>query len=297
LGKSGLVILSIVSLWSGVSGAATEAPGFVAQQPGQKRHVQASMMCETTSIAPGKTAWLGIHFQIDKDWHVYWNGLNDTGFPIDAKLKGPPGYKVGAVVWPAPIRHVAPGNELDHIYENSVTLLVPVEVPADAKGGAEFSARLSWLVCSKACVPEDAEVKLTVPVGTGSEKSTASAKRFEEARARVPRPWADAGTGAPTLEWKGQSVTIKAPQAAHVAFFPSSDCTPVEDLLNKGLSKGETLTLQLQPEKGVEPLLHGVIEVAYPDKHMPPIAWFEVNQKPQPTAAPTATTPKTRSSN
>ena len=45
----------------------------------------------------------------------------------------PAGYKAGEMLWPAPARHVSNGGLLDHVYEGRAMILLPVEVPADAK--------------------------------------------------------------------------------------------------------------------------------------------------------------------
>lgn len=295
LGNARLAIATTVVLSSLTSGAAAEVPAVSALQPVTPRKAKPALICETTSLTPGKTAWLGIHFDIEKKWHIYWNGRNDSGFPLESTITAPPGYTVGDLKWPAPKRHIAEGDILDHIYEGSVTFLFPVEVPADAKGIAEFSAKLSWLVCAEACVAEDADLKLSVPVappGAGGsaavEPPATVKKKFANARAGLPKPLTSSESvgPSPTLEWNGNTVTVKAKSATQIAFFPNSDCAEIENLIKKGVAKGDSLTLQLQADKGVLPLFHGIIEVQYPPTSTGTpatprggVAWFEVNHK------------------
>ncbi|MCC6321755.1 MAG: protein-disulfide reductase DsbD N-terminal domain-containing protein [Phycisphaerales bacterium] len=232
---------------------------------------------------PGKTLWLGVHFQIQKDWHIYWNGRNDSGFPVETEITAPPGYTVGGLKWPAPKRHVAEGEILDHIYEGSVTLIFPVEVPAEAKGTADFAAKLSWLVCNESCVAEDAEVRVSVPVGQPGvpAEANAQAKRpFAEARARWPKP---IGTAA-RVEWNGSTATVQVAGAASLTFYPLGDCSEIDGLIRSGTAKGDQLKLQVATTRGVVPELHGVLEVTRtgtgPAASTPVTEWFEIQTKP-----------------
>ncbi|MEZ6318385.1 MAG: protein-disulfide reductase DsbD family protein [Phycisphaerales bacterium] len=62
------------------------------------------------ALVAGETRYVGIAYEMDAGWHTYWPGLNDTGFAITAKIEGPAGYAVGAVIYPPPERRVAPGT-------------------------------------------------------------------------------------------------------------------------------------------------------------------------------------------
>ncbi len=271
-------LCSVLSV--GLANAAVIASDRVGQ-PSKLRAVP-SFVCETSALVAGQTGFIGVHFKIEPGWHVYWNGLNDTGFPIELELTLPPGFKAEPTRWPAPTRHVAPGDSLDHIYEGSVTLIVPIVVPADASGTAELSAKLNWLVCQEACVPEKSELKLQIPVVAASAKApakSAAAKLFDEARARWPKALTGtAAEGTPLIAWSKLSVEIVAKGAAGIAFFPMIDCAPITDLLTSSEAKSDRLTMQLQPAPGVQPLLHGIIEVRYANKKA--LEWFEVNTGP-----------------
>lgn len=272
----------------GLSGVANAADVPRSRSIGEK-HARPSLICETTSLIAGQTAWLGVHFDIDEGWHVYWNGQNDTGFPIGVELSLPKGFTAGPTHWPAPMRHVAPGDILDHIYEDSVTLAIPIFVPADAKGNAEFTAKLSWLVCREACVAEDAVVSITLPVKPAAEGASltptpsASAAEFKKARARWPQPMNAASRVS--LQWTDDKVVLSAPGAAQMAFFPELDCTAIDNLVKSGAAKADRLELKLQPEDEGLPRLRGVLEVR---RGTGSTVWFEVNQTPADATDPKA---------
>ena len=98
-------------------------------------HAKAEILFEHEAVSPGMTTRLAIHLDLDPHWHVYWNGRNDTGFPVTPEFDLPPGWSTGEIRWPAPKRHVSDGAILDHIYEDTATLIVPVEVGDQAELG------------------------------------------------------------------------------------------------------------------------------------------------------------------
>jgi hypothetical protein len=88
----------------------------------EENHATPEIILEDDAIAPGGTTWIGVRFKIENGWHLYWNGRNDSGSPPSFAGELPAGYTLGEWLWPAPKRHIAPGDILDHIYEDSVLL-------------------------------------------------------------------------------------------------------------------------------------------------------------------------------
>jgi thiol:disulfide interchange protein DsbD len=282
---SAAVIASTLTLLGlGIFGKAAPAAH---SEPPAKLHARPALICDRAALEPGKTAHLGVHFQIDPGWHLYWNGLNDSGMPIDIQVTLPPGYTAGPLQWPAPIRHVADGDLLDHIYEGSVTLILAVKVPTDAKGDANFTAKLSWLVCKEACIAEKADVSLKAPVGRSGLLSTATReedRHFESARLRMPKPL-PTGPDAPKVMWAGSVITIDAPGAKGLSFFPDADCVPLADLLRSSSAPRPSLELQAEPQDSVQPRLKGVLEVR---RDAPIASWYRIDIK---NGTPTHTQP------
>lgn len=253
-----------------------------------KPHVTVALISETSTFAPGSTAMLGLTFSIEKDWHIYWNGRNDTGMPPSAEFTLPESFTIGEWQWPAPIRHVLPGDILDHVYENRVTLLIPVKVSADAKprAAANITAKVDWLVCNEACVPESAEVSLTLPVAPAAGKSSADAKHIADARSRVPAPFPTDAKVA-SISWSKDKAQIKVPGATGLSFFPSADCLELTHPIADTVVSGDKLTLRIKP--GDEPALRGVLEVRTTlDK---PTMFYAIDAKPVQTAAPEPASP------
>ncbi len=243
--------------------AASNAGAQPADQPARAR---ARLISEQPALIPGSTAWLGVTFDIDKDWHLYWDGTNDTGFPVKLTPTLPDGYKAGSVVWPAPIRHVT-DNFLDHVYENRVTLLLPVQVAADAKAGskATIEVEAEWLVCKQACLPGDTHLSITLPVSaTVTPAARPEDALFAEARANTPKPL-DKSRPQVSVAWGPDSVRITAPHAKSLAFYPARDSVALTDLRPQGESKSDTLTLHMD-KAGPGDRLAGVVEIG-PGEH------------------------------
>lgn len=257
------------------------APAVEAEQ-----HATARLIVETSAAVPGQTLHLGISFQIERDWHLYWNGRNDSGTPIQFDLHLPDGWTAGPTQWPAPTRHALPGDILDHVYEKSVTLIVPVRVPPTAKGEVRISADAKWLVCNEACISEKARLGITVPIAE-SAKPGADAPLFAAARQRIPQPLPTTGASIPRVSVTTTAIQVEAPGATGLAFFPSLECPEFRDLAGTGSSNGPAprLVLKFADAQATVPVTNGVLEVRYADKTV----WYQINP---PTEATTAEQPR-----
>jgi thiol:disulfide interchange protein DsbD len=246
-----------------VGGAA--APDTCASA-GASEHVRVRLISERESLVPGQTALLGVCFDVEPGWHIYWDGLNDSGMPPMVTLQLPPGFTAGPIRWPVPTkRHVAEGGILDHLYEGRVTLVVPVMVPAGALPGqsATFHASLDWFVCKDVCIRESGRADLTLPV-------TAAA-------AEPPRLTPDASLLAgpfpePTLprwistSWMGRTLRIMAeppagPPVMRLEFYPLADCAPPADLVRQGEASGTGLSIDFSGSAPPEARARGVLMV------------------------------------
>lgn len=245
-------------------GVGVATASAVAQPEAPVDHATVRLWSPKPNLEPGRTEMLVLDFTIDDGWHLYWNGLSDTGMPPEVEWKLPPGFEfAGPVLWPAPTRHVAPGGLLDHIYEKRVMLFAEVRAPKDAIGTARIEADLKWLVCSDVCLPGDGHVALDLTIGSIGDgvPFDAETKRF---LSRVPsKAPKDAGV---KVALAGDSCDIRVPGAKKITFYPLAGCTPPADLLNEGVAEGESLRLTVKPRKGKESRVAGVLEVEFPDR-------------------------------
>lgn len=232
-------------------------------------HARVRLLAVPAAFAPGETVMLGITFDLEPGWHTYWKGQNDTGYAVQVDLELPPGFTAGETRWPAPERHVSPGDILDHVYYDRVTLLVPITAPADAPAGTPVlvGAKVNWLACKSECVPGSEEVTLELPVVDASASLPSpdpdAAARIDAARARLPRPLAEAGERI-RWTWEDGALRVEAPGARRIAFYPDAESVPVAHLVASGEAEGEVLVLTPDrglPGGGEEPVLAGVLAV------------------------------------
>ena len=263
---------------TGAAHAATPSPLDVLEAPGtaaRKPLVRATLIAQRSALVPGGRAMLGIKLTIEPGWHVYWNGQNDTGFPVMIDLDLPKGLTARPVLSPAPHRHVSPGDMLDHVYENEVTLIVPVDVGESVEPGTEVTvhASVEWLVCKEACVPGSATLDLTLPVASAGLRPMPGpeADAITNALARVPVPIDKAAQPPVVTQTEPGVYTIKAPAGGAIAFYPGLGGSPLLDPIETAVSATGELELRLaDPDKP----LAGVIEYQHSETGKP--AWVEV---------------------
>ncbi|MBL0921829.1 MAG: hypothetical protein IBJ10_06845 [Phycisphaerales bacterium] len=224
--------LSVVLAWAGaVAWAQDGGPDEGA--------VSARLIGELDAMVPGETFHLGVRFEIEDGWHMYWKNPGESGAAARVRLSLPDWLEAGEVQWPTPHRLVLPGDILDYVHDGELTLIVPLKVRADAPVGqtAEVRADLWWLMCDDAvCVPGSAEATLRAPVGTEAKPSR-EARLFALARSRHP---VEPPQGALLASWEGAKLTLRVPTAASLAFYPDTGVA-ARGLVKSGEASGGRL--------------------------------------------------------
>lgn len=211
----------------------------------------ATISADRAAIWPGGTITLAVHFAIKKDWHIYSRSQNDSGFSPGFIWTLPPGLTVGEIRWPVPKRHISDGELLDHVYENEVTLLVPLTADKSVKPGSklEVKAESKWLVCREACLPGDAILTITVPVVAAEADATPSptAPKIVAAEKALPKP----ATAPFAAKIEGSTLVITCPGAEAISFFPDESSVPAVKPIQTCEGKGETLRVPLDLSRPV----------------------------------------------
>ena len=131
------------------------------------------------SIQPGGQEPVGLHFTLEKGWHVYWVNAGDSGEPPSIKWTLPAGVTAAAMQFPAP-RRLPLGPLMDFGYEDEV--LFPITLSAasslQAPSTAELSAHVNWLVCREVCIPGKADLALPLQVTAQKGPPTLAGRRF-----------------------------------------------------------------------------------------------------------------------
>jgi len=154
---------------------------FAAQAGG----IEPQLVAEGPAPA-GKEVELAIHMRPAKGWHGYWQNPGDAGLPMDVQWQLPAGFSAGPLRYPVPTRLTVAGL-MNFVYERDYAVLVRLKVPASASGTVPIRAAARWLACTdKICVPEQGELSLDLPVGTG----TPDRAQFDKWRRALPLPLA-----------------------------------------------------------------------------------------------------------
>jgi thiol:disulfide interchange protein DsbD len=153
-------------------------------------HGTLELIAENQWVTPGHEFFLGLHFQLEKGWHIYWVNPGDSGEPPRVKMQLPSDLSPGVIEWPAPQR-LGTSSVVDFGYQDAVTLIVPVhaETSLAAEPSAHLGAEIKVLVCREMCIPGKAQLSLTLPIKSQPPAPDVRTRElFAAARKDLPRP-------------------------------------------------------------------------------------------------------------
>lgn len=140
--------------------------------------VKAKLVSNIEAVIPGDSFKLGVLFEIDPGWHIYWKHPGETGLPTKVEFNLPNGYQAGKVMWPIPKVFKKTDGGMDFGYENSVLLWADIQVPSSVKNGenADIGVQISWVSCKEICIP--GKTKLNFSPKLGKSKSSLAKALF-----------------------------------------------------------------------------------------------------------------------
>ena len=181
-----------------------------AQGFGATRHIEAEIISETATPAPGQRVRIAFMLRAEPGWHGYWLNPGDSGAPPSVSWTLPEGATGGDLRHPAP-KALTLGGLVSYVHEGSYALMSDLRVPRNAQPGTTLPVRatLNLLACSdQACVPETKTLNLQLTIGDG-KLNAASRRQFDSLAARIPRavPGAEASVANGRL-----TVSVTAPR-------------------------------------------------------------------------------------
>jgi DsbC/DsbD-like thiol-disulfide interchange protein len=160
--------------------------GMCVSAPVLVPHARIDLVSEQNTLRAGQTSYLGLQFDLEPGWHIYWINAGDSGQPPVARWSAPKGVTVGEFAWPVPQR-LQSGPLVDYGYEGSILLMAPVTAGPSATGSARIEAEVRLVVCREVCIPGKATLRISLKVSTEEARPSVSARLFSVTRKKVPR--------------------------------------------------------------------------------------------------------------
>ena len=232
-------------------------------------HARVELVSDRAIAIPGETVWMGLSFEIDPHWHIYWQNAGDAGIPpaiLWAETSPVAAAASGPFEWPLPeLLPVVPGEIMDYGYSDQVVLPFPVTIPADADGPILFEGIADYLICEDICIPESTPIRLLLSVGAGQLPDEHGAALINAALEQVPVKFE--GEASVSQQGNGWVLSLSGSQVAGLSgdtrFFPTGH--DIVHAADQPVSFGpDGLQISLTPSKadaGAPDTLNGVVRV------------------------------------
>lgn len=218
-----------------------------------KELVKASLQADTSAIVPGKPFNAGLLLRMTPGWHTYWRFSGDAGLPTEIKWNLPPGWKVGDIQWPIPLKTIDPGDIQTYGYQDEIMLMQEITPPSKIDNSpVKLSAQADWLVCEKICIPGSAKLELELPIATTADSKNSDL--FARYRRLVPQNFPDDKTATASWSRTGNDLHLKI-ASDQIANYQNLDFFPlpqgnntVVGHPNVELRKGSEVTFKIPTE-------------------------------------------------
>jgi thiol:disulfide interchange protein DsbD len=187
------------------------------------QHARVELLARQASVQPGSDLQLGVHFLLEKGWHIYWINPGDSGQPPSFKWHLPLNFSAGEMRWPRPDRMQMSKELVDYGYHDDVLLPLTIHASSTISNHTpvEFSVEVKWLICREVCIPEHAQLQLLLPVAATAKINEQSAQLFAKTMKLLPQPLPRAWRVSFTSAKDELALTINAGKSiAHAEFFP-----------------------------------------------------------------------------
>ena len=195
--------------------------------PVRTEHVEAELVSSATALTPDKPLTVALRLKMDKGWHTYWQNPGESGLPTKLAWQLPAGLTAGSIQWPPP-RTLPVGPLINYGYEGEVLLLTDIAATSalSSAGAATLKARADWLVCKEICIPEGADLALTLPVSPQTSPDPQWGDAIARTRASLPRPlagWTVAATGQGPQVELALTPDAERGDPGEIRFFPFAE--------------------------------------------------------------------------
>ena len=153
---------------------------------GKGPHISVKLIADQDSITPGSSFTLGVIFDPEPGWHIYWKNPGDSGLAPRFAWESSGGIAVAPPQWPYPQR-ITVGPLVNYGYDK-VAIPFPATLSAPPPHATSTSVMLSlqYLVCKDECLPGEAQLELQIPISKTAAPPGQYERLFAEAQTKVP---------------------------------------------------------------------------------------------------------------
>lgn len=215
-------------------------------------HAKVEFISEQSKIVPGETFWIGIQMDLEEGWYVYYRNPGDSGMPMALNWTHDEDFNISDIKWPYPHWKEVPGGLTSYAYKDSMLYMMEAIAPEDLKRGDQTTLRVEadWLICEKICIPEYANLELTLDVAESPKYNEELLPLFSEMREKLP---AKLDYWEASVEVEDDTATLKlttdafdVPDYSNVIYFANQK-GEIENGADQPFSvENDTLTIKLQ---------------------------------------------------
>jgi len=180
-----LLLLAIAagSAWAAPGETPAGLRGASAYDAGNPR-VEAELLVDAAELRAGSVVRLGVLFDLDPGWHIYWRNPGESGLPTELAYEST-AVRVGPVRWPVPeVFQESDGLLTTYGYADRVLLASEAVVQPMWVGAARISVVADFVACEIGCIPGRIELVGEFPVtAEGRPASSTTTALFDD--------WAD----------------------------------------------------------------------------------------------------------
>ncbi len=222
--------------------------------------IEVSLQVDRSSAAPGETVYLVVELVHPPGWNTYWINPG-TGLPTTFDWKLPAGFRTGTTLWPIPQVKDAGEFGTSHIYEGTVQVITPLEVPETAGTGAvNIGLEVSWMECNaNGCRQAGGTYSVDLGVGdsaTPGDDLAGKVAAVQGQQARRLDAWTVETGGSPTVfELRltpGEGANAKP---GSLYFFESSPSPALEYVMPEVFREEDVWVLRMPKSEEVDSAL------------------------------------------
>jgi thiol:disulfide interchange protein len=198
---------------------------------GTDPRVQTRVLFDRASVAPGGDFRVGVLFDLDEHWHIYWRNPGEAAYSTEITATSDHAT-FGEMPWPRPARFTSGGGFITtYGYEHQVLFELPAVAATNAQDRIRVDVVADYLACRVDCIPGRVELFRDLSVQAEEDAPTTDALApqvlllFDTWRARHPVAPSAIGLAAEAV----RSVDRVRPGDAFVLAWGLTGCAATDE--------------------------------------------------------------------